>query len=157
MSAWNSNEESSMATAIEHRLTGWRTAVSAARVGFGRRVAIAILSVAIVNMGVVSAAVGAIVGTEALVAPSRDADLATIRAQLERQDVREQMQKMGVDAKSIDSRIAALNDRELHQLAGDMQSAPAGGEILALIGAVFVVLLILQLVGVIDIFKKMPR
>jgi hypothetical protein len=67
------------------------------------------------------------------------------------------MQKMGVDAASIDSRVASLNDRELHQLAAEMQSAPAGGDILALIGAVFVVLLILELVGVIDIFKKIPR
>jgi hypothetical protein len=145
-----------MGIAIGHQLTGLRTGVAAARVGLGRRVAIAILSVAIINMGVMSAAVGAIVDTETLVAPSRDADLATIRAQLDRQDVREQMQKMGVDATRIDSRIASLNDRELHQLAADMQSAPAGGEILALIGAVFVVLLILELVGVIDIFKKVP-
>jgi hypothetical protein len=131
--------------------------------GFGqsrtvwRASAVAILSVAIVNFGLVSSAAGAIVDTETLVAPSRDADLAAIRAQLDRQDVREQMQKMGLDAANVDTRIASLNDRELHQLATDMQSAPAGGEILALIGAVFVVLLILELVGVIDIFKKFPR
>jgi hypothetical protein len=67
------------------------------------------------------------------------------------------MQKMGVDASSIDARVASLSDRELHQLASDMQSAPAGGDILALVGAVFIVLLILELVGVIDIFKKVPR
>jgi hypothetical protein len=146
-----------MATAIGHGQTDLRTGVAATRVGLCRRVAIAILSVAIVNLGVVSAAVGAIVDTETLVAMSRDADLATIRTQLDRQEVRDQMQKMGVDASSIDNRIAALNDRELHQLAADMQSGPAGGEILALIGAVFVVLLILELVGVIDIFKKIPR
>jgi len=122
-----------------------------------RASAVAILSVAIVNFGFVSSAAGAIVDTETLVAPSRDADLAAVRAQLDRQDVRDQMQKMGLDAASIDTRVASLNDRELHQLATDMQSAPAGGEILALIGAVFVVLLILELVGVIDIFKNFPR
>ena len=37
---------------------------------------------------------------------------------------------------------------------GALRSAPAGGDILALIGAVFVVLLVLELTGVIDIFKK---
>ena len=36
----------------------------------------------------------------------------------------------------------------------DMRNAPAGGDALALIGAVFVILLILELTGVIDIFKK---
>ena len=46
------------------------------------------------------------------------------------------------------------SDQELHQLAVDMRNAPAGGDALALIGAVFVVLLILELTGVIDIFKK---
>jgi hypothetical protein len=115
------------------------------------------LSVAIINMGVVGAASAAIVDTGALVAPARDADLAAVRAQLDRADVREQMQKMGVDASAIEGRIASLSDSELHKLAADMQSAPAGGDVLALVGAVFVVLLILELVGVIDIFKKVPR
>jgi hypothetical protein len=124
---------------------------------FWRTGVISILSVAIVNMGLVGAAAGAIVDTEMLVAGSRDADLAAIRAQLDRQDVRQQMQELGVDAVSVDSRLARLSDREIHQLATDMQNAPAGGDLLALVGAVFVVLLILELVGVIDIFKKVPR
>jgi len=122
-----------------------------------RTSAISILSVAIVNMGFVGAASAAIVDTGTLVAANRSADLNAVRAQLDRADVRDQMQKMGVDATAVDSRIASLNDRELHQLAADMQSAPAGGDVLALVGAVFVVLLILELVGVIDIFKKVPR
>ena len=127
------------------------------RLSLWRKCAIGILSVAIINTGLVSAASAAIVETSALVATDRNADLGTIRAQLDRADVRAQMQEMGVDASVIDQRVASLNDRELHQLATDMQNAPAGGEILALIGAVFVVLLILELVGVIDVFKKFPR
>jgi hypothetical protein len=122
-----------------------------------RASAISILSVAIINLGLVSAASAAILPTETLVAPNRDADLASIRTQLDRKDVRQQMQEMGVDAANIDSRVASLSDRELHQLATDMQSAPAGGDVLAVIGVVFIVLLILELVGVIDIFKKVPR
>jgi hypothetical protein len=121
-----------------------------------RQRAVTILSVAMVNLGFVSSASGAIVGTEALVTGTRDADLASIRGQLDRQDVRQQMQELGVDAAGIDSRLASLNDSELHQLAADMRSAPAGGELLAVVGAVFVVLLILELVGVIDIFKNVP-
>ena len=35
-----------------------------------------------------------------------------------------------------------------------MDQVPAGGDFLVLVGAVFVVLIILELVGVIDIFKK---
>jgi hypothetical protein len=119
-----------------------------------RKYAIGILSVAMLNMGMMSAASAAIVDTSALVTTDRVADLSAIRARLERADVRAQMEQMGVEAASVDQRVSRLNDRELHQLAADMRSAPAGGDALALIGAVFVVLLILELTGVIDIFKK---
>jgi hypothetical protein len=37
-----------------------------------------------------------------------------------------------------------------------MQDAPAGGDVLVVLGVVFLVLLVLELVGVIDIFKKIP-
>ena len=119
-----------------------------------RRCAIGVLSVALVNTGMMSAASAAIVDTSEIVTVDRAADLASIRAHLDRAEVRAQMEQLGIDAASVDRRIAALNDRELHQLAADMRNAPAGGDALALIGAIFVVLLILELVGVIDIFKK---
>jgi hypothetical protein len=119
-----------------------------------RKYAIGVLSVTLVNMGMVSAASAAIVDTSAIVTSDRAADLDAIRAQLDRAELRAQMEQMGVDATAVEKRIAGLNDRELHQLAIDMRNAPAGGDGLALIGAVFVILLILELVGVIDIFKK---
>jgi len=49
-----------------------------------------------------------------------------------------------------------LTDSELRTLAGKIAEAPAGADALAVIGIVFVVLLILEMVGVIDIFKKFP-
>jgi hypothetical protein len=119
-----------------------------------RKCAIGVLTVALVNTGMMSAASAAIVDTSDIVTTDRAADLASVRAHLDRAEVRAQMEQMGVDAAAVDKRIAALNDRELHQLAADMRNAPAGGDALALIGAIFVVLLILELVGVIDIFKK---
>jgi hypothetical protein len=119
-----------------------------------RKTSIAILSIAILNMGLASAAQAAIVDTSALVTTDREADLGTVRAQLDRAEVRAKFEDMGVDATAVDRRIAALNDRELHQLAVDMQNAPAGGDVVWIIGVVFIVLLILELTGVIDIFKK---
>jgi hypothetical protein len=119
-----------------------------------RRCAIGVLSVTLFNMGMGGAASAAIVDTSAIVSRDRAADLDAIRARLDRTEVRAQLEQMGVDAAAVEQRIAALNDRELHQLAIDMRNAPAGGDALALIGAVFVILLVLELVGVIDIFKK---
>jgi hypothetical protein len=120
-----------------------------------RKYALGVLSVSLLNAGMMSAATAAIVDTSALVTTDREADLTAIRTQLSRADVVAQMEQMGVDAAAVEQRVARLNDGELHQLAMDMRNAPAGGDgALALIGAVFVVLLILELTGVIDIFKK---
>lgn len=119
-----------------------------------RATSVAVLSLAVLNLGFMSAAQAAIVDTGALVQTARSADLASVRAQLDRAEVRAQLQKMGVDAANLDQRVAALSDTELRQLAQNMQNAPAGGDFLAVIGVVFVVLLILEVVGVIDIFKK---
>jgi hypothetical protein len=120
-----------------------------------RAASVAVLSVAILNLGFVSSVQAGIVDTGALVETSRNADLASVRTQLDRADVRAQMAKMGVNAANIDERVAALSDQELRRLAQDLQNGPAGGDgILAVIGVVFVVLLILELTGVIDIFKR---
>jgi hypothetical protein len=119
-----------------------------------RKCAVGVLSVTLINMGMVSAASAAIIDTSAIVTTDRAADFDAIRSQLDRADVRAQMERMGVDAAAVEKRLAGLSDQEMHQLAVDMRNAPAGGDALALVGAVFVILLILELVGVIDIFKK---
>jgi hypothetical protein len=120
----------------------WRTAL------------VTLLTTAIFNFGVMSAAQAGIVTTDSIVSADRDASLTSIRTLLQREDVQTQMQQMGVDAANVDARLATLSDSELRDLSDQMQNAPAGGGVLVLVGAVFVVLLILELVGVIDIFKK---
>ncbi len=96
--------------------------------------------------------IGTLAGIESA---QREANLTKINAVLAREEVREQMHALGVESAQIDARLAALTDSELNQLAQDIESAPAGG-ILEVIGVVFIVLLILEAVGVIDIFKKFP-
>ena len=63
------------------------------------------------------------------------------------------MVDMGVDPLQAQLRVASLNPQELAQLQGHLDTLPAGG-ILAVIGVVFIVLLILELTGAVDIFKK---
>jgi hypothetical protein len=121
-----------------------------------RAATVSILAVAVLNLGFTSAAQAGIVNTGALVQTGRDATLASIRGQLDRAEARAQMEKMGVDAADVDARLAALSDTELQELAKKMQDAPAGGDALVLIGAVFVVLIILEFAGIIDIFKRAP-
>ncbi len=122
-----------------------------------KRFVVHALCLAILNLGSPMVANAAMIGTlQAVESASRDHDLAAVNAALSRDEVRQQFAALGVDPAAIDSRIAALTDSELNALAMQLHEMPAGADALAVIGIVFVVLLILEMVGVIDIFKKFP-
>ena len=104
---------------------------------------------------VVNPATASIISTQqALSADMRASTEADIRASLARDDVRQAMQQLGVDPADADTRIASLSDAELLRMQGELDRLPAGGGALAVIGVVFVVLLILELVGVTNIFNR---
>jgi hypothetical protein len=117
---------------------------------------VAALCLALLNLSSPPVARAAIVGTlQAVEAGSaRAADLSTVTSALARDQVRAQMLALGVDPAAVDARVARLTDADLRTLAERMDTLPAGGDALAIIGVVFLVLIILELVGVIDIFKK---
>jgi uncharacterized protein (DUF1800 family) len=118
---------------------------------------IAVLILSILQLSSPLVAQAKIIGTlESLQTAQRDADLATVNAALAREEVRAKLSEMGVQPEQLQTRIAALTDAELRALANDIESAPAGAGAIAVIGVVFLVLLILEAVGVIDIFKKFP-
>lgn len=120
-----------------------------------RRACVALVSLSLVSVGMQSPALAGIVGTAEAVAAARGDDArATVDATLARADVRAGMTALGVDPAEIEGRLAALSDEEIASLAGQIEDEPAGGDALAVIGILFIVLIILELVGVIDIFKK---
>jgi hypothetical protein len=122
-----------------------------------RRFVIYFVCLAMLNLGSPLVAQAELIGTlQAVEASTRVQDLATVNSALARDQVRAQFVAFGVDPAQVDSRVAALTDSELRTLAGKIGEAPAGADALAVIGIVFVVLLILEMVGVIDIFKKFP-
>jgi hypothetical protein len=84
----------------------------------------------------------------------RRATLERIDAVLARSEVQKELERLGVDSAEASERVAALNDEELMLLADRLEELPAGGDLLAVVGIAFVVILILELVGAIDIFKK---
>ena len=75
---------------------------------------------------------------------------------LAREDVREQMQDLGVDPAEAEARVAAMSDAEVQGLAGKLDNAKAGeGPLGAIVGAavfVFVVLLITDILCFTDVF-----
>jgi hypothetical protein len=109
------------------------------------------------NLGSPLVAQAELIGTlQAVEASTRAQDLATVSSALARDQVRAQFVALGVDPAQVETRVAALTDSELRTLAGKISEAPAGADALAVIGIVFLVLLILEAVGVIDVFKKFP-
>lgn len=96
----------------------------------------------------------AIVGTEQMVTQeTRAASLAKVETFMASEQVAAQLEAWGVAPEVVSARVAALSDAELQQLAANMETDPAGG-VLVLIGVVFVVLIILELVGVTNIFNR---
>jgi hypothetical protein len=113
-----------------------------------------IVSVGIVTLGFVPVAnAGVVTTTETIAAGDRDAQIDDITSLLARADVAEKLVAYGVDAADVSSRLDALSDSEIAMLHQNIETQIAGGDALGIIGAVFVILIILELVGIIDIFK----
>ena len=101
----------------------------------------------LVFSGWASTAQAAVIGTAAhLQATPTPAEVAQLRESVEQQLVR-----LGVTNEDALARVAALSRDELQLLAEKIDELPAGG-IAATLGVVFIVLLILELVGITDIF-----
>ncbi|MFP5375017.1 MAG: PA2779 family protein [Gammaproteobacteria bacterium] len=123
---------------------------------FRKFVLVPLLAVSLVFTGWSGAVSATVIGTQqALSAEMRAAKETEVRSTLARDDVRRAMLQLGADPLEVDGRIASLSDAELMRLQGELDRLPAGGDgALVVIGVVFVVLLILELTGVINIFNR---
>lgn len=104
---------------------------------------------------VVSPAYADIVTTEQLAAEAelqmqRDA----LSEKLMREDVKQEMAKMGIDPQMVEERIASLTAAEIEQIQGQLDSLPAGSGVLGTILIVLLILILLEITGSIDIFSK---
>jgi hypothetical protein len=101
-------------------------------------------------------ALAGIIATPAAIAAQENHDsLSHLKELLAREDVRGQLVQLGIDPAVAEQRVNSLTPAEVAQLQPHLDSLPAGGDgLLVVIGVVFIVLLILELVGVINIFNK---
>ena len=100
-------------------------------------------------------ALAAVVSTEQMMSQGASTqDRAAVDTFLARADVRDQLQAWGVAPSVVEQRVASLSDQELQELSLKIQEQPAGGDVIAVIGIVFLVLLILELVGVTNVFTS---
>jgi hypothetical protein len=120
------------------------------------RLLLPLLSASLMSIGVMQSAAGAVVGTEsAIELQQRTSQIERITAVLAQQQVQAQLVRLGVDPQDAALRVAAMSNHELQSLDQRISEMPAGANgALEVIGIVMLVLLILELVGVTDIFKS---
>lgn len=67
------------------------------------------------------------IGTDQMASvASAQADRAAVLNLMSRSDVASQLQTLGLDPKVAADRVAAMTDEEVHSLAGNLDSLPAG-------------------------------
>lgn len=110
--------------------------------------------VALVLAGVTPVRAEIVSTSEALALEEGGRMRASVDAYLARAEVAAELTALGVDPELARLRAAALSESELEELAGRIREAPAGAGVVEILGITFIVLLVLELVGVIDIFKK---
>jgi uncharacterized small protein (DUF1192 family) len=120
------------------------------KVHCGRVVAVALLLATTTQ----AAQAGFVSTQQAHAVVERQAMLTRVEAKLARDHVRAALQQLGVSEAEVDARVAALTDAELARVDAQLDRLPAGGDALAVIGIVFVVLIILELVGAINLFNE---
>lgn len=96
-----------------------------------------------------------LVSTQSVLAGDRaGADRERINEILARADVQDQLLKQGVDLDEVDARVAALSDAEAQQMAQQLDQLPAGagGGVIGALFAVFIILLITDILGLTDVY-----
>lgn len=71
---------------------------------------------------------------------------AKVEAVVNREDVKSELIKRGVSPAEVNARIASLSEREMRQLASQMEAAQFGGDVTGILIVVVLVLLIIFLV-----------
>lgn len=116
-----------------------------------QRLLAVVLSLSFLNATTIQTAQAALIPTEVVAAAAGQSGHARLAAALARDDVRAEMERQGVDPAVATERIAALTDEEAARLAGQIETAPAGGIIGAIL-LVFFVLLITDILGFTKVF-----
>ena len=99
----------------------------------------------------------AMVTTDQVVAEASQAnDRVRVMDFMAREDVRQQLEALGIDPDEAAQRALSLSDEEVQQIAGQMDQLPAGqnavGVIVGAIVLVLLVLLITDLLGLTNVF-----
>lgn len=109
----------------------------------------------VITSGVLPGARAAVIDTRNYVEHQENSSAAKVDRFLDREDVQKQLTRLGVDPADAKKRVAGLTAGEISELEKKIDTLPAGGSVLAVLGIVLVVLIVLELTGVTNVFTKM--
>jgi len=122
---------------------------------FVRRAVVFVLIMSLSGINLPQVVHAELIGTQTLIElQERENRIVRVTRILAQDEVRNQLVKMDVDPADAQARVAVLSNNELELLAHHLDNLPAGGSVLEVVGIVFLVLLILELVGVTNVFSK---
>jgi hypothetical protein len=102
----------------------------------------------------VPAARSATIDTTTYLTLSENPTRSQLEALFTREDVHKHLVSLGVDPNDAAKRLDSLTSEELALLQERMDNLPAGANLLAILGIVLIVLIVLELVGITDVFTE---
>lgn len=119
----------------------------------GQLIALPLAALLFVNSVYMGVAQAHLVTTDQVIQSETAAlDRAKVLSFLSRDDVRQQMQSLGVQPAEAKARLLSLSDAEVSRIAGKIDTLPAGQDIVgAAIGLLILVLLVLVVLDILGI------
>ena len=110
-----------------------------------------IASTALLGMPMVAHA-GIVSSEQSFAAQTQSDARDKVNAVLAREDVRAGLAERGLSAGLAQDRVKAMTDEEVATLAGRIDQAPAGGDILGILFTVFIILLVTDILGLTKVY-----
>jgi hypothetical protein len=117
----------------------------------GKRLIAAIASTCLLAATLPLPAHAALIGTDKIL-HTDGAARAKIQSWVARDDVARVLVQNGVDPSQVRARVAALSDDEAKDFASRIDRLPAGGDVLGILFAIFIILLVTDILGLTKVF-----
>lgn len=89
-----------------------------------------------------------------LASEERSIQMELVETFMAREEVRNQLESLGVDPALAAERVAGMTDSQLQQLALNIQDMPAGSGALGIVVVVLVIVILLEILGVTNMSGK---
>ncbi|MBI1910731.1 MAG: PA2779 family protein [Deltaproteobacteria bacterium] len=111
-----------------------------------RQVALFVALTMFILGGIPTKSMAYMMGSEAVIAQSRAADMDTVQRVLESKLVSERLSQTGLSMPEIQSRIDKLSDSELHSFASQLDSLYPGGDGLGVVIALLIIVILVMVI-----------